>query len=216
MPIIRESNLAPYDYVQNTATSSEPKRLIINNIPDASRIVTTMRKPPITSVHFANESDMNNNSIKYINVPRMSEPSIVRIIQAPSKASQFPVKIFRANSMIKPMDIDRDEKETRINSPRQSEATSISEDYSPSDTRISRKLLSGFHPYYDKETDMLTLQCCTCCIGCWRRIHIRCTGCENFITCPIYCWLLVLLPILLMMIITLILTSLYAGGVIQG
>ena len=77
---------------------------------------------------------------------------------------------------------------------------------------LTKKLLSGFHPYHDEETDVMALQCCTCCIGCWRSCSHRCTGCENFLSCPIYCWCGVLLPIFLILLIGFILTIVYATG----
>lgn len=83
-------------------------------------------------------------------------------------------------------------------------------------SRSQRKLLSGFHPYHDEETDMLALQCSTCCIGCWRDCSDRCTGCENFISCPIYCWCGVFFPFFIMLLAGFILTLLYATGKLTG
>lgn len=63
-----------------------------------------------------------------------------------------------------------------------------SELYPHARSKITKKFLSGFHPFYDDSSDVVALQCCTCCIGCWRNCSYRCVGCENFISCPIYCW----------------------------
>lgn len=79
-------------------------------------------------------------------------------------------------------------------------------------SKLHKKLLSGFHPYHDEETDMMALQCSTCCIGCWRNCSERCTGCENFLSCPIYCWCGVLVPFFIILFAGFILTIFYATG----
>ncbi|RNA25991.1 hypothetical protein BpHYR1_052133 [Brachionus plicatilis] len=79
----------------------------------------------------------------------------------------------------------------------------------------SRKLLVGFHNHYDRETEIQSLQCCTCCIGCWRKCCSCCSGCENFISCPIYCWILFIMPVFLILIIGAIVSTLYATQIIK-
>jgi hypothetical protein len=51
---------------------------------------------------------------------------------------------------------------------------------------INSVYLSGFHPFYDVEMDVFALQCCTCCIN---RCSC-CRPCDNFVSCPIYCWVI--------------------------
>lgn len=79
----------------------------------------------------------------------------------------------------------------------------------------SRKLLVGFHHHYDKKTEIQSLQCCTCCIGCWRKCCSCCSGCENFISCPIYCWILFIMPVFVLLIIGAIASTLYAVQIIS-
>lgn len=82
------------------------------------------------------------------------------------------------------------------------------------DVETSRKLLVGFHRHFDRKTEIQSLQCCTCCIGCWRKCCSCCSGCENFISCPIYCWILFIVPFFLILIIGVIVTTLYATQII--
>ncbi|CAF1078488.1 unnamed protein product, partial [Brachionus calyciflorus] len=83
------------------------------------------------------------------------------------------------------------------------------------ETDSSRKLLVGFHHHYDKATEIQSLQCCTCCIGCWRNCCDCCSGCENFISCPIYCWLFFIMPIFIILIIGIAVSVLYAAKIIK-
>ena len=108
------------------------------------------------------------------------------------------------------------EKEPEQYSIESPEPESIASDETEDYNKQSKKLLSGFHPYYDRETDILALQCCTCCIGCWRTCSQRCTGCENFISCPIYCWICIILPLFLLLLAGVIVSALFAGQVITG
>ena len=80
--------------------------------------------------------------------------------------------------------------------------------------KLHKKLLSGFHPYHDEETDMMALQCSTCCIGSWRNCSSRCTGCENFLSFPIYCWCGCLVPFLFCLLVGVGFTASYATGII--
>ena len=58
------------------------------------------------------------------------------------------------------------------------------------ESKITKKVLSGpYYVDYIDEEDVIALQCCICCLGCWRKCSLRCVRCENFISFPIYCWL---------------------------
>jgi hypothetical protein len=56
-------------------------------------------------------------------------------------------------------------------------------------SKLTKKALNGVYLYNIDEKDLLALQCCTCCVGCWRHCSLRCVRCEHFISCPIYCML---------------------------
>ena len=74
----------------------------------------------------------------------------------------------------------------------------------------------GFHPYYDREADVLGLACCTCCVPKCKEMTNCCRGCSNLISCPVYCWALFILPIVMGMIIAMITLALIGAKVITG
>ena len=78
---------------------------------------------------------------------------------------------------------------------------------------LSKKLLSGFHPYFDEEYGFYSLQCSTCCIGWWR--HHELPKCETFISFPIYCWLCCILPCFLILLALFLMTIIYASWATQ-
>ena len=86
----------------------------------------------------------------------------------------------------------------------------VSSNYIPN--KVSKKLLSGFHVFHDKETESYTLECSTCCIGWWRQRSRFCAKCETFISFPIYCWLCGILPCFIFLLIFLIMSIMYASG----
>ena len=153
---------------------------------------------PTASLISARKQILPNNNIMMVPY----QPDGFQVVKADELKTKREPDVYSVKS---PTIIDVKPGKSRVKSP------TDSDDYY---NKQSKKLLSGFHPYYDKETDILALQCCTCCIGCWRRCSRRCTGCENFMSCPIYCWICILLPIFILLIGGLVVSSLYAAKVI--
>jgi len=132
----------------------------------------------------------------------------------------------QTNKIVSPSDLKYEEGANKLNSPNNNgtkfganrfeanSASTISYDNHSEILPHSKKLLSGFHPHYDEESDTLSLQCCTCCIGFWRGLSTRCSGCENLISCPIYCWVAVLLPLFVLLLVALVIAALYSAKVI--
>jgi hypothetical protein len=72
----------------------------------------------------------------------------------------------------------------------------------------------SFQSYYDKEADVLGLACCTCCVPKCKKIENCCRGCSNLVSCPVYCWILFILPLVIAMIIAMIVLALVGAKVI--
>ncbi len=183
--------------------SNRQPRYVYKTITPENRVVETPQKQNNNEILNPNtlakvESLVFNRNNPPPGVKRKRQIRIVHEYPPPS-----PQIIYKKASNIKFIKENDDTAST---------ITQASSDFYPSKSlKLTKKLLSGFHPYHDEESDVMALQCSTCCIGCWRNCSHRCTGCENFISCPIYCWMGFILPLIIILFIGFIVSILYAA-----
>ena len=167
---------------------------------------------------------INNKPIKVENMLSPDSMKANSLILSASELSKLKLNQIKKKKSKKYASVDDKDKEPSIiiikSKPKitEEEESVNSHDsviYASAHSKITKKLLSGFHAYFDEESDVVALQCCTCCIGCWRNCSHRCTGCENFISCPIYCWVGILLPLFIILSAALIFATLYYTGKIS-
>ena len=135
-----------------------------------------------------NNSNNNNNNGQQIDNNKFKNTD-ENLNLSQLRLSTSPKQISYSQGNKKPMSnksskLEDNDEEESVSSVTNSDDESNVEAHQLRDIQPTKVYLSGFHPYYDPEMDVFALQCCTCCIG---RCNC-CRACDNFVSCPIYCW----------------------------